>query len=240
MEYYEQFYNYNNMDLRRYHKQKFRDGKLNRHCEHVIRNGEPVTLTLEQREQFIRNICDIPDNPISLGVFCGMAVYACTTWLLPVFLFAIASVFTQENKNLAFLLYAAGIILLLLILAGFIGLCILITRKNKKRAVSFRTEASEKIRRGDYRAYVYQIDEVFRVLSYNEDIYGGYLYFWYRVRDVIFELPNTTFAYKLGKHDEILYENPEEVESNECSHPVGGYITGMLIHLDGKERFYGM
>ena len=238
MEYFDQFHK--NEDLRQFHKQKFRNGKLNRHCEHVIRNGEPVMLTQEQREQFIQNICDIPDNPISLGVFCGMAVYACTTWLFPVFLFAIASAFFQTHKKFSLLLYATGAFLLLLILAGFIGLCIRITEKNKRNAAAFRTEVSEKIRRGDYQAYVYQIDEIFRVLSYNEDVYGGYLYCWYRIRDVLFQLPNTTFAYRLGKHNEILYTNPEEVQCNERNHPVGGYVTGMLIYIDGQERFYGM
>lgn len=51
---------YNNIDLRKFQKQSSRDKKLNRHCEHVIRNGEPTTLTQEQREQFIQIICGNP------------------------------------------------------------------------------------------------------------------------------------------------------------------------------------
>lgn len=231
---------YNDRDLRRFHKQKFRNGKLNRHCEHVIRNGEPVTLTLEQREQFIQNICDIPDNPVRLGLFCGMVAYVCITWLLPAFTFAIAFGLRQANERIASLFYIAGATLLLLVLAGFVGLCILITRTNKKRAEIFREEAREKIRFGDYKSYAYRIDEIYRIETYDEDVYGGYIHFWFRVGDVIFELPNSAFAYNLGNNGEILYKNPEMLESFEHSHPVGGYITGMLIHLDGHERFYGM
>ncbi|MGN0431316.1 MAG: hypothetical protein ACI4EQ_03070 [Lachnospiraceae bacterium] len=234
----QQFCNY--IDLRKFHKQTFRNEKLNRHCAHVIRNGEPVTLTPEQREQFIQNICDIPDNPIGLGVFCGMSTYVFVAGLLSLFPFAIASGFSQISKKIACLLYAAGVILLLLVMAGFVGICILITRKNRKRADIFRAKARDKIGCGDYQSYAYRIEEIYRIKSYNEDMYGGYLYFWYRVGNVIFELPNTTFAYHLGNNDETIYREPEKLELHEFNHPVGGYIIGMLIHLDGQERFYGM
>ncbi len=233
---------YNNIDLRKFQKQSSRDKKLNRHCEHIIRNGKPITLTQEKRERFIQIICDIPENPISLNVFCGMAIYVCTAGLLPLFIFAIASGFSRSriNQEITYLLYIIGAILLLLVLAGFAGLCILITRKNKKHAERFRTETHEKIRRGDFQAYAYRIEEIYRVKTYNEDAYGGYLYFWYRVGDVLFELPNTTFAYNLGNNDEIICKNPEQMELHERNHPVGGYIIGMLIHLGGQERFYGI
>lgn len=230
----------NDRDLRRFHKQKFRNGKLNHHCEHVIRNGEPVTLSLEQREQFIQNICDIPDNPVHLGLFCGMVTYVCIAWLPSAFTFSIAFGLRQANERIASQFYIAGTALLLLVLAGFVGLCIFITRRNKKRANKFRTEVREKIRFGDYKSYAYQIEEIYRTESYDEDAYGGYIRYWYRVGDVIFELPNSAFAYNLGKNGEVLYKDPEILKSFEHNHPVGGYITGMLIHLDGQERFYGM
>lgn len=229
-----------NKDLKKLHRQTFRNNRLKRHCEHVIRNGEPVTLTQEQREQFIQNICDIPDNPIGLGVFCGMTLYVCMTGLLPLFAFAMGAGFSQTSKKAAYLLYVAGAVLLLLVLTGFVGLCILITIRNQNHADRFRLEAREKIRRGDYLSYAYRIEEIYRFKSYNEDMYGGYLYFWYRVSDIIFELPNTTFAYKLGNNGETIYKNPKNLEFHEHNHPVGGYIIGMLIHLDGKERFYGI
>ncbi len=229
---------YSNMDLRKFQKQSSRDKKLNRHCEHVIRNGEPITLTQEQREQFIQIICDIPENPISLSVFCGMAIYVCTAGLLPLFIFAIASGFSQSriNQEITYLFYIIGAILFLLVWAGFIGLCILITGKNKKQAERFRTETHEKIRRGDFQAYAYRIEEIYRVKTYDADAF----YFLYRVGDVLFELPNTTFAYNLGNNDEIICKNPEQLRLHERNHPAGGYIIGMLIHLGGQERFYGM
>ncbi len=171
-----------------------------------------------------------------------MAIYVCTAGLLPLFIFAIASGFSQSriNQEITYLLYIIGAILFLLVLAGFIGLCILITGKNKKQTKRFRTETHEKIRRGDFPAYAYRIEEIYRVKTYDADTYGGYLYFWYRVGDVLFELPNTTFAYNLGNNDEIICKNPKQLRLHERNHPVGGYIIGMLIHLGGQERFYGM
>ncbi len=227
-----------NMDLRKFQKQSFRDKKLNRHCEHVIRNGEPITLTQEQREQFIQIICDIPENPISLSVFCGMAIYVCTAGPIPLFIFAIASGFSRSriNQEITCLLYITGAILLLLVLAGFVGLCILITGKNKKQAERFRTETHEKIRRGDFQAYACRIEEIYRVKTYDADEF----YFCYRVGDILFELPNTTFAYDLNNNGEIICKNPEQLKLHERNHPVGGYIIGMLIHLGGQERFYGL
>lgn len=230
----------NYTELSRFHRQTYRNNKLNRHCEHVIRNGEAVMLTPEQVEQFLQNICDIQDNPIHLHVFLGMATYVCIAGMLPLFMFAMASGSNQVDGRIARLFYMVAVILLFLVLAGFVGLCIRITRKNRKHADRFRAEAREKIMRGNYRAYAYRIEEIFRIQSYNEDMYGGYLYFWYRVCDVIFELPNTTFAYDLNHQKTAIYREPEKLEINEHNHPVGGYIFGILIYLDGHERFYGI
>ncbi|MGN0514494.1 MAG: hypothetical protein ACI4GD_09470 [Lachnospiraceae bacterium] len=234
----EQFYK--DRDLRGLHRQRFCNGKLNRDCESVIRNGKPVTLTLEQREQFVHNICDIPDNTIGIITFCGMVLYVCMTWMLPIFVFIMASVFSSVNKRLSGLLYIAGATLLLLVLGGFVGLCILIKRKTKNHVNTFRTEAREKITRGDYQSYTYRIEETYRVKSYDEDEYGGYVYFWHRVGNVLFELPNSSFAYNLSHDGGIQYKDPQKVIAYECSHPAGTYIIGMLIHLDGQERFYAM
>ncbi|MGN0495590.1 MAG: hypothetical protein ACI4GW_05130 [Lachnospiraceae bacterium] len=233
----QQFYKYNTIN--KFQKQTFRDNKVNPDCEHVIRKGEPITLSPEQRQQFIQNICNIPNNPIGIGVFCGMTAYVCIAGMPVPFIFNIASALQQSNERIAYLFYIAGALLLLLVLAGFIGLCILITRKNRKRAEHFRTEAREKIRRGDYHSYAYRIEEIYRVQTYNEDM-GGHIFFWYRVGDVLFELPNTTFAYHFGDNHEVVYQEPEKVALNEHNHPIGGYITGMLIQLDGQERFYGI
>lgn len=231
---------YRDTELRKFHRQSYKDSRLNRCCEHVIRNGEPVTLTAEQREQFILNICDIPDNPIRLSVFLGMAAYALTTWILPALIFTVAYSFNQINTQISHMLCAAGIIILLLVIGGFVGLCILIKRKNRQHADRFRSEACEKVRRGDFRSYAYHIEEIYRVMTYNEDVYGGYIFVWYRAGDIIFELPDTTFAYNLGKSQEIIYKEPQKTELNERNHPVGGYIIGMIIKLDGCERFYGI
>ena len=206
----------------------------------MIRNGEPITLTKEQREWFIQSICDIPDNPIGLGTFCKMTAYVFIAMLLPMFPFALAYGFNQANKKIAYLLYAAGIILLLLVLAGFIWLCIRIKRKNISRADRFRAKAREKIIRGDYQSFAYRIEEIYRIKTYNDDMYGGYIYFWYRVGNVIFELPNTSFAYSFGTNNETIYKEPDKLKLNEYNHPVGGYIIGMLIRLDNKYRFYGI
>ncbi|MGN0438422.1 MAG: hypothetical protein ACI4F4_07850 [Lachnospiraceae bacterium] len=233
----QQFYKYN--AINKFQKQTLRNNKINPGCEHVIRKGESITLSPEQRQQFIQNICNIPDNPIGIGVFCGMAAYVCIAGITALFPFAIASGLQQSNERIAYLFYIIGALLLLLVLAGFIGLCILITRNNKKKAERIRTEAHEKIRRGDYRSYTYRIEEIYRVQTYNEEM-GGHISFWYRVGDVLFELPNTTFAYHFGDNHEVVYQEPEKVVFNEHNHPVGGYITGMLIQLDGQECFYGI
>lgn len=123
---------YSDIDIMKFHKQRTRNGKLNRDCEHVIRYGRPVALTWEQREAFIQNICDIPNRPVRLSDFCGMTVYVCIFLLI---------------------------------------------------------------------------------------------------------LP---FVYQVSESDELIYEEPEKLAIHERQHPVGGYITGMLINIKGREHFFAI
>lgn len=231
---------YSDIDIMKFHKQRTCNGKLNRNCEHVIRHGMPVALTWEQREAFIQHICDIPNRPVRLSDFCGMTVYVCVFLLILPFVFAMGSVFGQEYKNIAYTIYAAGIVLLLIFLAGFIGLCVRISRKGRKRADTFRAEACEKIRRGEYTSYAYRIEEIYRVPWYDDNCDRHYLVFWYRVGDVLFQLPDSTFVYQVGDNDKLLYEEPEKLATHERQHPVGGCVTGMLICLNGREHFFAI
>ena len=240
---------YSKKELQKFQKQCYKknstDNTLNPHCEHIIRNGQPVTLTQEQREQFARIICDIPKNPIGLGVLCGVGLYLFVAPSVPILLFGTASAFRKAQafpQNIITLLYFIGVVLLLLVIAGFVGLCIAITKKNKKRTGAFCTEVHEKIRRGEYRAYAYRIEEIYHTeeLSY-ENPSEGYIGFWYRIGDILIELPNSNFECDvISKTGEIILRNPEQFEQHERSHPVGGYLIGMLIYLDGKECFYGI
>ena len=219
-----------------YHKQTFRNSKLNHACAHVIRNGQVVTLTAKQKELFLQNICDTPKNPISLCFFLGMAIYISITGIFCTLIFAIAYIFNQINVQISHYLYIIAIICLLLILTGFICL----NRWHRKKTDAFKDEAFKKIKEGDYQAYMYQIEEIFRYHTFDVDNHNGYLHLWYRVKDVVFELKNTSFVYDLGKNNEIIYREPEKIKANEYNHPLGGYILGIIICLGGQEYFYGI
>ena len=240
---------YSEKDLRNFPKQEYKkyrnENKLNPYCEHVIRNGQAITLTQEQKEQFARIICDVPKNPIGGGVICGFVLYWLVAPNVPIFVLSMASAFkkTQAVPQITALLYVIGVVLLLLVIGGFVGGCIAVTKKNKKSTEAFCAEVGEKIRRGDYRACAYRIEEIYHtktITDINNESYG-YIGFWYRIGDILIGLPNNDCEFDYDPQtEEITLNNPRQFELCERSHPVGGYIVGMLICLDGQEHFYGI
>ena len=225
-------------DIKNYHKQSYQRQKLNKSCEHIIKNGTPTVLTQLQKEELINKVTQSNKKHISYVILFSLLAYIIPAGLIQIFMVVAALGFCKfRGTKSPYIFFIAGAVLLLIIICTAIFLCVFPFKKSKNKKELYLTAVREKLLRDNYWAYTYKIEDIYRIKTYDVETYDGYIYHWYRVGDVVFELPDTTFKYKLV-HNNMSIQDLDNYIKIERKYPIGGCFTGILMNIEEQEFFF--